>query len=125
MLSDIVRDNKPDFIFFIETLCDDVKLLSINNNLDYDVCFSIPQSDTCMGLAFLAKKNAMAKLHRIHEHYIDVDIEIEGEMSYRLIGFYELVEQLQRVRLWELLRGLRSQLQDPWLVVGDFNDVLA
>ncbi|KAA3489871.1 reverse transcriptase [Gossypium australe] len=57
--------------------------------------------------------------------HIDVVVEEnDGAETWRFTGFYgEPVEQNRKVS-WELLRALHNGNNLPWLVAGDFNEIL-
>lgn len=51
---------------------------------------------------------------------------LPGESSkWRFTGFYGFPEQHHRHRSWDLLRRLSSHNDLPWVVGGDFNEILA
>lgn len=76
MLSDLVCDKKPDFIFLAETFSYYVQMNAIKISLGYSDCFVVPKDGHRSGLAFLSKKPGIAKLLDSHDHFIDVKISI-------------------------------------------------
>ncbi|KAL9689564.1 hypothetical protein QQ045_009951 [Rhodiola kirilowii] len=56
------------------------------------------------------------------DHHIDAIIE--GEDSFRVTIFYGHPETHRRGESWELIRTLNRLMKKPWLIFGDFNEVL-
>lgn len=108
-----------------ETFCDENKLNGIKNSLGYFDCFIVPNRGDSGGLAFLSKKEGIAHLIGSHNQYIDVEIRMDGEEAYRITSYYGIVDRNRRHESWALLCHLSSLLNLPWLILGDFNDLLA
>lgn len=47
-----------------------------------------------------------------------------GERTWRFTGFYGAPERNRRHETWNLLKNLAPRSPLPWVVMGDFNDVL-
>jgi hypothetical protein len=56
--------------------------------------------------------------------HIDAIVSQAGCDNWRFTGFYGNPEVAQRHHSWELLRQLNRVAGIPWLVMGDFNEVL-
>ncbi|XP_074303514.1 uncharacterized protein LOC141637978 [Silene latifolia] len=75
------------------------------------------------GLAFMWKKELDCTLRTSSTHHIDVVLR-EGEKEWRVTGLYGWPVVADRHLTWELLRLLHGQSDLPWLVIGDFNEIL-
>ncbi|KAA3458060.1 reverse transcriptase [Gossypium australe] len=117
LLKNKLRHIQPQILFLIETKVTSRKMESIRrrcgfmNGIDVD--------------AIGWKEGINLSLKSYSRSHIDVEVEEEnGVGKWRLTGFYgEPVEQNRR-ELWELLRSLQRGSNLPWLVVGDFNEIL-
>ncbi|XP_052485155.1 uncharacterized protein LOC128040446 [Gossypium raimondii] len=77
------------------------------------------------GLCLAWRGNANISLQSFSNRHIDVIIEEEGEgVIWRFTGFYGSPYSYDREESWNLLRQLKNQGDDPWLVCGDFNEIL-
>ncbi|XP_074315672.1 uncharacterized protein LOC141651878 [Silene latifolia] len=75
------------------------------------------------GLAFLWRKEVTCTFRSTSVHHMDFNIH-GIEVSWRVTGFYGWPAMSDRHLSWELLRLLCSQETDPWLCIGDFNEIL-
>lgn len=59
-------------------------------------------------------------------NHIDVEVVLAWEnFKLRFTGFYGFPEHHLRYRSWDLLRSLYGRSSLPWVVGGDFNEILA
>lgn len=56
--------------------------------------------------------------------HIDVDIKEPGGRVWRFTGVYGEPRSDQKFLTWEMLRGLTSPADGPWICAGDFNEIL-
>jgi hypothetical protein len=56
------------------------------------------------------------------KNYIDVTIDEEG--GWRFTGIYGEPEWNRKVLTWEAIRSLKGEPAIPWLIMGDFNEIL-
>lgn len=57
--------------------------------------------------------------------HIDAHVVSPDGLSWRFTGFYDNPLTGERRFSWDLLRKLRKVRSGPWLVGGDFNEVIA
>lgn len=75
------------------------------------------------GLAVLWRKEILFTLQSFSKHHIDGTIEDERGRWW-WTGFYGHPETSKRKETWALLRQLHSKYQLPWILSGDFNEIL-
>uniref|UniRef100_A0A8R7TQR0 Endonuclease/exonuclease/phosphatase domain-containing protein n=1 Tax=Triticum urartu TaxID=4572 RepID=A0A8R7TQR0_TRIUA len=78
------------------------------------------------GLVLFWNNDSVVSLKSYSRTHIDVLIQNEstGDREWRFTGFYGELVRSRRKRSWELLVFLRGEYDNPWLCVGDFNEVL-
>ncbi|XP_031127477.1 uncharacterized protein LOC116029567 [Ipomoea triloba] len=76
------------------------------------------------GLALLWRRNNTTKLLSFSKNHVDVEVSIADLEVWRMTGFYGFPERTMRSASWDQLRTLVSRSTLPWVVVGDFNDLL-
>ncbi|XP_051204973.1 uncharacterized protein [Lolium perenne] len=57
-------------------------------------------------------------------NYIDVSVHESPEKIWRLTGIYGEPKWEDKYKTWDKLRELRTQNNMPWVVIGDFNEIL-
>ncbi|KAA3479590.1 reverse transcriptase [Gossypium australe] len=71
------------------------------------------------------KEEISISLRSFSNNHIDVDIDdFEIRVKWRLTRFYGALETRGREETWDLLKTLGKQPFTPWLVCGDFNEIL-
>ena len=58
------------------------------------------------------------------EYHIDVSVEQMVETKTRITFVYGEAQTSARYKTWDMLRGIAGTSNDPWVVIGDFNEVL-
>lgn len=105
-LTDLVRERRPDFIFWIETLCDEIKILETKAILGYDYSFVVDRRGHSGGLALLWNNNVDVSVLGSSDRHIDVTVTLQGESPYHMIGFYGYSNRQLRALSWTLMRDL-------------------
>jgi endonuclease/exonuclease/phosphatase family metal-dependent hydrolase len=76
------------------------------------------------GIAVLWRKEVDVVVSGWSRMYIDVDMKEKNGRCWRFIGVYGESHSDQKECNWEMLRGLSTPNDGPWLCAGDFNEIL-
>ncbi|KAG8490633.1 hypothetical protein CXB51_013830 [Gossypium anomalum] len=77
------------------------------------------------GLSLGWKEGVDIRLRGYSKSHIDIEVmENSEEECWRFTGFYGSPIEQKRKESWNLLRQLKGNNQLPWLVMGDFNEIL-
>ncbi|XP_031120574.1 uncharacterized protein LOC116023707 [Ipomoea triloba] len=76
------------------------------------------------GLALFWRRNNTARLLSFSKNHVDIEVTMTGLGEWRMTGFYGFPERGRRSASWDLLRTLADRSTLPWVVLGDFNDLL-
>ena len=77
------------------------------------------------GLALLWKKDSDVRFKSYSNLHIDVVVcEGSDAQPWRATGFYGHLDSGMRSISWKLLESLKQQCSMPWIVFGDFNEIL-
>lgn len=76
------------------------------------------------GLAIFWRRGIAFTLRAVSRLYIDGDVVGTNGLTWRFTGFYGEPKSDQREVSWKALRVLNAAGQNPWLCMGDFNEIL-
>ncbi|XP_019176335.1 PREDICTED: uncharacterized protein LOC109171734 [Ipomoea nil] len=92
--------------------------------LGFDGVFKVDSIGTKGGLALLWRTNGTASLLGYSRNHVDVEVTMRGFNRWRMTGFYGFAQRGRRNDAWELIKSLSHRSELPWVVIGDFNDLL-
>lgn len=85
----------------------------------------VPAEGSRGGLSLGWNEGHLVNLKSLSKNHIDVEIQDDKGKHRRLFtGFYGAPDVRNKVETWDLLRRLGRNNSLPWLVGGDFNDIL-
>lgn len=71
------------------------------------------------------RSEGVAQVLSTSDRHIDLCVTLKDEEPYRMTLFYGYADRCKRYLSWDLLRRLASQSSLPWVLLGDFNELLA
>ncbi|KAJ8761865.1 hypothetical protein K2173_005576 [Erythroxylum novogranatense] len=106
-----------------ESFCP-IRMVGVRRSCGYYLGIEVPAKDTREGLSMGWKEGVNVTLKSSGDHYIDVEIvSEEAENPWRFMGFYGNHEERLRSDSWDLLRTLKTQSNNLWIVMEDFNEI--
>ena len=121
-LLDVQRSTKPDVFFLSETHLGKAKAETLMRKLGCDR-FAYHESDgRSGGLMMCWRSENKIRVFGVTENYIDTIVQEEREWG--LTGLYGEPRWEHKEKTWEVLRSLHGVSQLPWMVFGDFNEIL-
>lgn len=124
VLGDLIHERKPDILFLSETISVASRIESFRVKFKFDQCFSVDKVGQGGGLAIFWRSNVKCQVSGYSQNHIDIQSLENGCVAWRLTCFYGFLERSRRRNSWDLIRQLAGVSQVPWLIVGDFNDLL-
>ncbi|KEH26190.1 endonuclease/exonuclease/phosphatase family protein [Medicago truncatula] len=90
----------------------------VNAEVSYHMCI--------FPFIFIQKANCVdCSLINFSQNFINLKIKDQAVGNWRLTAFYGYSDSGRRRESWDLLRSLSTLLDDPWCIIGDFNDHLS
>ena len=120
----IVRSFSPGLVFISETKLSGRRASLIKDRLGFEYGVHVDSVGRSGGLALVRTKDWDVVIQSFSRAYIDAFITSPDGNSRWFTRFYGHPEKAQRHHCWELLRRLRGLFTLPWLVAGDFNEIL-
>ncbi|XP_019166942.1 PREDICTED: uncharacterized protein LOC109162712 [Ipomoea nil] len=125
VLVDLIHLKKPDIVILIETLVGQRKLEPIKRRIGFDGLLVVESRGHSGGLACLWRVSPLVEIKSYSDRHIDVFVvEGDGKTKWRVTGFYGEPDRGRRHIGWNLLKELSMQHNLPWVVVGEFNDIM-
>ncbi|XP_019181782.1 PREDICTED: uncharacterized protein LOC109176840 [Ipomoea nil] len=121
---DMVSRKKPDFVLLIETMVARDHAERLRVKIEFDGLFYVDNVGVRGGMALLWRKNNTASLLSYSKNHVDIEVTMPGFQKWRMTGFYGFAQRWRRNESWELIRSLSHRSQLPWVMIGDFNDLL-
>uniref|UniRef100_A0A803QJ68 Reverse transcriptase domain-containing protein n=1 Tax=Cannabis sativa TaxID=3483 RepID=A0A803QJ68_CANSA len=122
-LKDLVVQKRPHVIFLCETLCRKDVVERVKVQLGFEGCFVVEAQGHSGGLALFWKEQKMAMLRGFSNNHIDVIINVNDRMQWRLTGIYGEPNRALRRNTWNLFRSLHLESQLLWCLIGDMNNL--
>lgn len=125
ILANEVRARDPLLVFLAETKASVSRIKGIKSKLDFTQGIVVPSDGRSDRLALLWKEGANVSFKSCSNSHIDVVVrEDSSSRPWRATGFYSQLETEKRFISWQLLETLSSQCDMPWIVLGDFNEIM-
>ncbi|XP_074299090.1 uncharacterized protein LOC141630115 [Silene latifolia] len=122
-LKHLLRREDPSIVLFCETKLCSRDMQAVIRKIGGYEGVAVDSRGRSGVLAFFWRKEVRCQLRLASVHVMDFDVEF-GEMKCRITSFYGWPAIQDRHLSWQQLRLLATQSNDPWLCVGDFNEIL-
>jgi hypothetical protein len=76
------------------------------------------------GLALYWKEDIQVCLINFGVHHIDVKITEPDGLIWRCTFVYGEPKSQDRSEMWKLLRRIKREVNEPWRMLGDFNEAM-
>ena len=83
-----------------------------------------PSDGRSGGVIFLWKKEVVIEQTFSAPKYIDVRVTEMPDKVWRMTGIYGEPRWEDKYKTWDKLRELKNQSNQPWVILGDFNEIL-
>lgn len=118
-LRDLICTHSPSFVNKITQR----RVERIRVSLSFEGCFVVDCRGKSGGLILFWHNSVSVFIQSFSMGHID-SVIIEGSRYWRFIGFYGNPRAADRCQSWELLCRLSDMNGMPWLVGGNFNEIL-
>lgn len=115
----------PHMVFLSETKLFGIKAIDFWNKLGYEFCEVVHSRGKKCGLLLLWKNRMNLKVLSKSKGHIDAVINQDSGQPWRFSGLYGHLKPHKRTHSWNLLRKLSLVSPMPWMVGGDFNEILS
>ena len=123
-LKEIHKRFSPDILFLSETKNPNDFVLRKCDSLDFKNSLLIsPQGHGSGGLALFWKQGINLTVVDSCKNFINVQIKYENKL-FQTTFVYGDPEPIQRRNTWTKLTNDAANRDEPWFLIGDFNDIV-
>ncbi|XP_061368621.1 uncharacterized protein LOC133311578 [Gastrolobium bilobum] len=125
ILSAYVRKHRVDIVILLETRISGPKAQNVIKKLGFKN-FLVEEARGYAGGIWALWNQPNFTIHRLEQSHqvIHMKIEWNNKETFILSAVYASPQLDQRAILWEDLRNFSNSTRDPWLIAGDFNDII-
>ena len=122
----LIRLHHPSLVFLSETRLSDKRAQDLKFRFGFSNAFGVKSEGLSGGLVLLWNNDSAVSLNSYSQSHIDVFVQnnLLGEREWRFTGFYGQLVRSRRKLSWDLMKFLRKEYDIPWLIAGDFNEIL-
>ena len=114
----------PIVLCIVETQIDKIRVEKLKGELGYDSSYVVSSDGRSGGLGLFWNDEIKLKVSGYSKYHIDAMIDNLGPSAWRLTCVYGEAQVPERYKTWDTLRDLAGSIHSPWVVMGDFNEVL-
>ncbi|CAH9143761.1 unnamed protein product [Cuscuta epithymum] len=122
---DIVQQHRPSILFLMETKVRCQRAKEVIRAQGFIHSCGADSAGQSGGLVLGWTDDIDISVFDIQPTFIDAMVKLTpAEIPWRLTCYYGFPETVRKREAWALLRDLADRQQGPWMVIGDFNDIL-
>uniref|UniRef100_A0A803PNH7 Reverse transcriptase domain-containing protein n=1 Tax=Cannabis sativa TaxID=3483 RepID=A0A803PNH7_CANSA len=122
----LVKQQSPHILFLMETKLPQNSISRFRQTLNFANGLESPRSGLGGGLLLLWHQNIDVTLLNFGKTFFDCYVKADNEATFHLTAFYGAPEAQNKPDSWMLLQRLADVSPSlPWLVIGDFNEILS
>ena len=123
-VNSLIKSYKPSMIFLMETH-QSVEFMEVFfRKIKGYVGWAVSSNGRSGGLAFLWLSEVQCSLVNSSSHHISMEVDLLGGNRCVITGFYGWSVWSLKYLSWKLLGVLRKHIIKPWVIIGDFNQIL-
>ena len=107
-----------------ETQIEGSRVENLAGSLGFTNSFAVNSSGRSGGLGVFWNDEIKLVVDGYSKYHINVFIDDLAHVKSRVTFVYGEAQTSERYKTWDMLRGIAGMSNDPWIVIGDFNEVL-
>jgi hypothetical protein len=121
----LVKEKKLHLVFLMETKMILKRIDFLRIKLKFNHMFVVNSVGQSGGLALLLIDDFYVDIQNFSPRQINYTITLNEDGGvWKFTGFYGHLDSAKRYESWVLLRYLATLPPEPWLCMGDFNEIL-
>jgi len=100
-------------------------MVKVRDKCNFKNGLTVPCRGNSGGLAMYWKEEIRLDIQMYSQTHIDALVDRGAEVGWwHLTRFYKELDTAKRLESWAKLKHLRGTSSLPWLVIGDFNEIM-
>jgi hypothetical protein len=121
----LVRTYRPKIVFISETRQSEDRIKNLRWRLGLKYCITHEGKGSGAGIALFWDESIQINLLSYGPRYFDVTVvDTPNSPNWRATFVYGEPKAAERHNMWSLIRRLKPNSTDPWLMIGDFNETM-
>jgi hypothetical protein len=121
----MIKEKRPSLVFLMETKLRSRKMERIRCKVGFKNLFVVDSIGKGGGLALFWNEDLKMEIKNFSSRHINGVVTIPlTDQQWKFTGFYGQPDVSKRREGWDILKHLATQIPEPWLCIGDFNEVL-
>ena len=124
-LKEVVKREDPNIVFLMETKSNEDWIVMVHDKCRFKHGFFVSSNGSSGELAMLWKEEVQLNVQMFSMSHINAWVDGGSKVGWwYLFGFYGNPKIVRRPESWAKLKHLRTTSSLPWLVIGDFNELM-
>jgi exonuclease III len=125
-LRQMVKEKRPWMVFLMETKLRKNRMDVVRYKLGFPNLFVVDSIGKSGGLALLWGDEIIVDIQNYSHRHINGVIKTPMvDVQWKFTGFYGHPDVNKRQESWDLLKVLKQFSPNPWICIGDFNEVIS
>src|ERR1044072_1932414 len=125
VIKELIRQWRPDIFILMETHCLFARVNQFWKKQGYKAIFISEAHGHSGGIWVLAAEGSVYQFDLLDMHHQAISFSLlRGSVKWVCSAVYASPAPQLRENLWNHLVDLRDVVRDPWILIGDFNEVL-
>lgn len=126
LVKDLKKEYQSSFVFLLETHSSGDKARKLVKKTGFSGNFIVDAAWQSGGIWCLWDL-ALWKVEVLtsSNQFVHMQVTWKGTLSWLITVVYASTSYVKRQELWDEMASLASSIVDPWVVLGDFNSILA
>ncbi|KAI9115445.1 hypothetical protein K1719_013764 [Acacia pycnantha] len=121
----VCKGSYPSLLILVETKSENESQFHCLQKLGFDELAFVPSVSRSGGLIAVWNSSQISvSILRLERKFIHLRCSPSGLASFLLTAVYSIPSPIFKDYLWQDLKTLSMATSDPWVVIGDFNDIL-